>query len=166
MNHSSAQKIFEEIRSRPYEWSSVPGKSANNCYYKGIELLQRLGILGYAVRGRVGETYLDSNFPVEIRALYPQDLVLTHFWVEVELDDGWSILDASYDPPLAKAGFVVNSWESNTTCFEITKTYSQEQAIAYQNEWNNPNYARDYFQRIGPCAKALNSWFADLRKEP
>lgn len=164
MNHKIAEALFEEIRNRPYEWSTAVGKSANNCYFKGIELLQRLGILGYVVRGKVGETFLDEKIPAEIRALYPARFPLTHFWVEAQIDGNWRVLDASYDPPLAAAGFKVNQWDSNHTCFEITKEYTQEEAIAYQAEWNNPVYGSNYFEAVGPCAAALNRWFQTIRR--
>jgi hypothetical protein len=163
MKHQTARAIFEEIRNRPYAWSTEVGKPANNCYFKGIELLQRLGTLGYAVRGRVGDTYLDSKIPQDIRNLYPSEFQLTHFWVEVQLADTWRTLDASYDPALTHAGFNVNDWDSNRTCFEITKVYSQEEAVVYQNTWNNLEYARSYFEAIRPCATALNEWYQTKR---
>jgi hypothetical protein len=165
MNHAAANAIFEEIRNRPYAWSVAVGQPANNCYFKGIELLQRLGILGYAVRGRVGETFLDARIPEEIRRLYPRDVLLTHFWVEIEIDGRWQPADPSYDPPLGVAGFPVNDWDSGKTCFEITRAYSQEEAIAYQAEWNDPRYAAEYFAAIGPCAQALNKWFDSVRAD-
>jgi hypothetical protein len=164
MEHQTARTIFEEIRNRPYAWSTEIGKPANNCYFKGVELLQRLGVLGYAVRGRVGETYLDTKTPEAIRALYPSEFQLTHFWVDVLLGDVWHTLDASYDPGLASAGFDVNDWNSNRTCFQITKAYTQQETIAYQHVWGDPEYARSYFEAVGPCAAALNSWYDSLRK--
>lgn len=164
MEHRAARAIFEEIRNRPYAWSTELGKPANNCYFKGIELLQRLGALGYAVRGRVGETFLDAKMPEEIRLLYPSEFQLTHFWVEVLLKDVWHTLDASYDPGLASAGFNVSEWHSNRICFEITKAYTQQEAIAYQDMWMDPEYARLYFEAVGPCATALNKWFDSLRE--
>lgn len=164
MEHQAARAIFEEIRNRPYAWSTELGKPANNCYFKGIELLQRLGIIGYTVRGRTGETYLDNKIPEQIRALYRPEFQLTHFWVEVLLGDIWYALDASYDPGLASAGFDVNDWDSNRICFQITKTYTQEEAIAYQAVWTNPEYAQSYFKAIAPCANALNLWYEDMRK--
>lgn len=125
--------------------------------------MERLGIHGYAVQGRTGETYLDQKVPEEIRKFYPSEFLLTHFWVEVQLDNNWHILDASYDIGLSKAGFIVNEWESNKTCFDITKAYTQEEVIAYCAEWNNPDYARRYFEAITPCALALNKWYEAQR---
>jgi hypothetical protein len=163
MDHTTLQQIFDEIRNRPYAWSVAPGEPSNNCYFKGIELLQRLGILGYAVRGRIGETFLDERVPQEIRRLYPTDIPLTHFWIEVDIDGAWRAMDPSYDPPLASVGFQVNEWNSGKTCFEITRTYTQEESLAYQAEWSKPECAQQYFKAIAPCAHALNKWYETAR---
>ena len=166
MNHEVAKKIFDEIRNRPYAWSTKPGEHSNNCYFKGIELLQRLGILGYPVRGRVGDTYLDDNVPQEIHVLYPREKEyrLTHFWIEAEIDGKWRNLDPSYDPPLAKAGFRVNEFESDGICFDITETYSLEKAIEYQEIWSQPGYGAAYFEAIAECASAMNTWLESIRE--
>lgn len=164
MNHDLARRAFEEIRNRPYAWSSELGVSAHNCYFKGSELLQRLGILGYAVRGRVGETRLENYIPERIHKLYPKEFLLTHFYVEVDIDGIWKILDPSYDPPLCKHGFIVNNWDSNKSCFEIIRLYTQREQIDYQKEWNDPLYSRKYFEAIKPCAIALNEYLEELRR--
>lgn len=164
MEHQAARAIFNEIRNRPYAWSSQMGTSSNNCYFKGIELLQRLAIFGYAVRGRVGETYLDTTIPEEIRVLYPGEFQLTHFWVEVLLEGVWHILDTSYDPGLKRGGVEITDWDSNRTCFEITKTYTQEELIASQAVWSDPEYAQSYFKAVGPFVTALNNWYESLRR--
>ena len=163
MNHDLAESIFVEIRNRPYAWACKEGVAANNCYYKGIELLRRLGEAGYAVRGRVGETCLDSKIPERIRELYPDEFKLTHFFVEAHIDDKWRVLDPSFDPPLKRHGFIVNDWGSNRTCFEITQLYSQEEQIVYQQEWFSHEYASRYFDKIFPCARALNEYLERLR---
>ena len=80
-SHRVAQHIFAEIRDRPYAWAVSPGVQANNCYVKGIELLQRLGILGYAVRGRVGEMSFGDVIPKRIQRLHPSAFPPTHFWI-------------------------------------------------------------------------------------
>lgn len=163
MDHKAAKAIFEDIRNRPYAWSTVPGESADNCYFKGVDLLKGLGVLGYSVRGRIGDTYLDDKVSAEIKGLYPSTFPLTHFWVEVHLEDQWRALDPSYDPPLARAGFLVNEWDSNRTCFDITRIYTQEESIAYQNVWQDSEYVHKYFEAIAPCAAALNKWYQTLR---
>jgi len=165
MDHREAQRIYEEIQSRPYCASTQPNVPANNCYFKGIELLQRVGVLGYAVRGRVGETYWDASvIPQRIIDLYPQQHLVTHFFVEAEIDGQWRTLDPTFDPALAKAGFRVAGWGgANAPCFDITKLYSQDEAIAYQAMWADPTYAAAYFTEAAAFLSELNLWLETAR---
>jgi hypothetical protein len=164
--HKEAQSIFYEIQARPYAVSEMVGKPANNCYFKGIELLQRLGVLGYAVRGRTGETFWDKALiPDEISSLYPKQHLVTHFFVEVEIDGVWWALDPTIDPALEKNGFQVGKWdESRTLCFPITKLYNHTEQIAYATQWNDPAYAQSYFADAGLFLKRLNGWLSTVRK--
>lgn len=167
MDHSRAKEVFQEIQARPYSMSLQSRQPSNNCYYKGIELLQRLGVLGYTVRGRVGETYWDPKIvPAEILALLPADILVTHFFVEAQVEGQWKIVDPTFQPALLKYGFTIGSWEGTSSpCFPITKLYSQEESIAYQQKWFDLDYQKDFFARGGPCWKALDVWFAKLAKE-
>ncbi len=162
MDHSLAEEIFLEIQARPYSLSLKEGEPCNNCYFKGIELLQKLGILGYTVRGRGAETYWDEKvFSKKITSLLPDDFLITHFYVEIYLDNEWRILDPSFQPSLEKYGLVIGSWENGKNCFPLTKIYSQEEFLAYQKEWFNEVYQKDFFERGKPCWEALNKWFSD-----
>ncbi len=165
MAHETARRIFEEIRSRPYRVSDKIGMPADNCYFKGVELLQRLGVLGYAVRGRVGETRWDRTIiPDRIVDLYPARFLVTHFYVEAEIEGAWRILDPSFDPALRKAGFRIAEWDGeNAPCFDMVKVHSQEEAVAYQAMWNDPVYALGYFEQAGAFLTELNAWLDSVR---
>ncbi len=165
MDHIEAKRIFLEIQSRPYAVSTQVGVAANNCFFKGVELLQRLAILGYDVRGRVGETYWDENLiPSDVIRLYSYKHLVTHFFVEINLDGKWIALDPSYDPPLAKSGFPVTQWGDNKICFPITKLYTQQEQIAYLESWNNAEYGKAYFMENADFLKAFNDWIAIKRQ--
>ncbi|MCB1537807.1 MAG: hypothetical protein H6865_00315 [Rhodospirillales bacterium] len=160
MDHARGKEIFAQIQARPYSLSTVPGVPSDNCYFKGVELLQRLGVLGYAVRGRVGETYWDDRiFPPEIVALLPADILTTHFFVEALIDGAWRALDPSFQPGLAKYGLTIGSWDNGLVCFPVTRLYTQEESIAYQQKWFDPEYQKDFFERGGACWRALDVWF-------
>ncbi|MGE3771048.1 MAG: hypothetical protein AB7G06_08885 [Bdellovibrionales bacterium] len=163
MDHSAARKVFEEIQARPYGLSIAYNAPANNCYFKGVELLQRLGVLGYAVRGRVGDTSWDAAIvPKHIMDLLPPDIKTTHFFVEAMIDGEWRALDPSLQPSLGKLGFAIGSWDNGKHCFPITKLYTQEESIAYQAEWFNEEKSRDFFERGAACWRALNAWFQEM----
>ena len=166
-NHREARAIFHEMQSRPYAVTEVFGKTANNCYYKGIELIQRLSSLGYAVRGRAGETYWDAKLiPADILQLYPRQHLVTHFFVEAEIDGAWWTLDPSIDPALEKYGFQAGRWsEIPSLCFPITKLYNQDEQIAHVMKWNDPSYVQSYFADAGTFLKKLNAWLDDIRKK-
>ncbi len=163
MNHQRAKKVFTEIQALPYGLSLAPDEESNNCFFKGTKLIKELAILGYAVRGRVGETYWDSNIiDEEIISLLPEDILVTHFFPEVMVDGVWRIVDPTFQPSLEKYGFQIGSWEgTKNTCFPITKLYSQEASITYQERWFNPAYQQDFFERGKPCWRALNKWFSE-----
>lgn len=165
MNHSRAEKLFKEIQARPYRLGIKPEDERQDCFFKNIELLQNLGRMGYAVRGRVGETYWDPQIvPQEIVNLLPKDLLVTHFFVEVCVDDAWRVVDPSFQPSLAQYGFTIGAWEGGQPCFPITKLYSQEESLAYQDMWFSEGYQKDFFERGGPCWQALDAWFEKISK--
>lgn len=162
MDHSQAIEIFKEIQARPYDLSLEAGESCNNCYFKGIELLQKLGELGYAVRGRGGVTYWDENiFGKEITDLIPTDFMITHFFMEIYLDNEWRILDPSYQTTLEKYGLTTGSWQNGKSCFPLTKIFTQEEFHDYLKIWRNQEYQNDFFKRGRPAWEALNVWFAE-----
>jgi hypothetical protein len=165
MDHSLAKTIFEEIRERPYSVSESADSVCNNCYYKGMELLQRLGALGYIVRGRLGETYWDSKIiPQEIVDLYPTEFPCLHFFVEINDNEIWRYLDPSIESGLAKYGFPVADWDgSNAPCFPITKLYSQEEVLRFFKTWEDPAYVSAYFDRASPFFIRFNQWLNDIR---
>lgn len=165
MDHTLGIQIFEEIQARPYRIATSPEQVADNCYFKGIELLQRLGILGYTVRGRVGETYWDPQIaPAKIIELLPNEILVTHFFVEVLIDNEWRIIDPSFQKDLASYGFTIGSWDNGEHCFPITKLYTQEESIAYQQEWFNSESQKSFFLDGGECWKALDAWFQKISK--
>lgn len=167
MDHSRAKEIFAEIQARPYTLSLKPGEPSNNCYFKGIELLQRLAILGYAVRGRVGEIFWDPNIiPPDVYRYWPGDILVTHFYPEVMVEGEWRIVDPSLQPSLSKYGFTIGQWEKGgASCFPITKLYTQEESLAYQQTWFSQAHQKDFFERGGPFWHALNDWFIKIAKE-
>lgn len=165
MDHSWAKDIFLEIQARPYSClAETPEAPCNNCFYKGRELIQRLAILGYAVRGRVGETtWHAGNIPKYISDLLPKDMLVTHFYPEIFLDNKWRIIDPSFQPSLEKYDLTIGSWENGKSCFPLQKIYTQEESIAYQKMWFNPEYQKEFFERGGKCWTALNTWFNEIK---
>ena len=164
MDDAWAKEVFLEIQARPYNClPEAPEGTCNNCFYKGSELIQRLAILGYTVRGRVAETtWKTNNIPKDISDLLPEDILVTHFFAEIYQNNEWRIIDPSFQPSLVKQGLTIGSWENGKSCFPLAKIYSQEESIAYQKMWFDPEYQKDFFERGGACWDALNIWFKTI----
>ncbi len=164
MDHRIALAIFEQIRERPYRVSTSPNIPANNCFFKGLELLQRLGSLGYAVRGRICETFWEGSiFPSEIVVLYPKDLECTHFFIEVEIEGTWRLVDASFPSAMRKVGAFVGEFRGTPRpCFPVRKLYTHEESIQVQTRWQDETYALSYFDRCQPFLISLNRWLESL----
>lgn len=164
MDHTRAISIFKEIQNRPYRLPTRPDLSVNNCFSKGIELIQRLGVLGYAVRGRICETFWDEAiFPREIVALHPDDTPCTHFFVELETDGVWRILDSTFPPAMAKLGCTIGNFSGTPTpCFPVVKLYTQEESIRFQERWEDPAEAHAWLLHCFAFLTQMNEWLESM----
>ena len=166
MDHSSAISVFNEIQSRPFRVSHNPDKVSQNCLVKGLDLIKSLGLMGYTVRGRIGESYWDpAIYPKEILHLLPNSILTTHFYVEIFLNDKWRKLDTSFQPTLGKCGLPIGSWENDIVCFPITKLYTQEESLAYQAKWTDKAYLKNFFDQGKDFWIALDKWFENKAEE-
>lgn len=124
--------------------------------------MTRLTILGYTVRRRVCETYWNpALFPPEIINLCPEELLNTHCFVEVLIDNHWKVLDPSFQPELAVYGLPVCDWENSTLCFPVIRLYDLEETNSYQALWRNESYKEKVFYMAREFWAALDQWFAE-----
>jgi hypothetical protein len=167
MDHSLAKSVFEEIQARPYRVALKVDEKVDNCYFKGLELIERLGGLGYAMRGQIGEYQWDSKlFPKTVIDLIDPEIEYTHFYPEVMIDGEWRIVDPTFPTYLAKHGFNIGAWEgTKESCFSITKLYTQEESIAYQIRDSKPQVLEYFFNKGAPLWQALNKFFSNLEED-
>lgn len=161
MRHERARQIFEEIRNEPYRVSTAPDIEVPNCYFKGIRLIKELEQIGYAVRGKVAEMdWRVSPLPQEIIDLRPNDYQEEqHFYVEVEIDGEWRVIDPSIDPASAALGFRMVEFEGDPqTCFHLTREFSQEEQIAIFEKMARPAFIEAHFQKNEAFLTAVNAW--------
>lgn len=161
MRNDLAQKIFEEIRDRPFRTALYPEK-ANNCYFKSSELIQKLTDLGFSMRGRLGEVdWADTPCPPEILKLLPEDAVETHFFPEIRVDGEWKILDPTWNKSFAvKFNLPYSEFNrENESCFKIHRLYDLEEQAAYVWTFLNDQQAADiYIKKARPFLSAINEW--------
>lgn len=158
-----AAKIFEDIRERPYRVAVSADAPADNCYFKGVELIKMMTTLGYTMRGRVGEiNWHDWPLPQDILALMNTDAPETHFYPEILMDDGnWYVLDPSLNKAFAqKFGLPYSEFgAANMPCFRITRLYEPNEQAPYAWSWlSDKTVIERYTEKMGPFMNALNEW--------
>lgn len=159
-----AQRIFEDIRDRPYSVIAKENEKPQQCFHKNSELIVALSRLGYGVRGRLGEIdWSDLKLPPSIISLYPKDIMPTHFYCELFQDSEWHILDASWDPPMKKIGSVSEWNQKNTSGFIIRHLYSIQEQTEFFDYWSNPVRCEDYEKRSADFLKAFDDWIIEQR---
>lgn len=163
LDHSIARELFFEIRERPYQTSTDVYSAANSCYFKNSDLLVGLGQLGYEVRGRTALSHWHDVIPEEIKNLADPKYEVLHFFIEVNLENEWLRLDASFHESLKKHGFRVYDFEhAEDTCFDLEKIYTQSEALQIMEKWRSIEYVESYFNDNAEFLSKLNDWFAAL----
>ena len=159
-------KFFDEIRDKPYRISVSINERADNCYFKSIDLSEKLIPLGYTIRSKLGEMDWHSfPMPENIKTLIPKNVIQRHFYLEIFIDNEWRILDPSLPKSLATNLNLPYSkfGKNNKSCFEMTRIYSpQEQSDYMIDALNNPQVWNEYFEKSQNFLKALNLWLTSL----
>lgn len=110
------QTAFNLVRDIPYgtigahEPKLALKNQTADCYAKSQILSQLLAHLGYETRILIMQ-YRLKNKPEEV--MYIPGQLDYHYALQLKLNDHWVTIDATYDPPLAKLGFIVNNWNGN-----------------------------------------------------
>ena len=163
MDDALARSVFEEIRDRPYRIAPTPEEKADNCYFKGTELIQKLTGFGYKMRGRLGDIdWHDGPYPHEVLALLPPDTFDTHFYPEIYMDGEWKILDPSLNKSFAQQyGMPYSEFGAdNESCFTIRRLFDFDEQAAYTNRWlTDDQFVYDYQSQRRQFFESLNDWF-------
>jgi hypothetical protein len=125
--------VFEHIRDIPYSFAvpTTPPATApeqilkwgkGSCgpkHYLLAEMYRRLGFdVAYATFPFLWDDP-DLQYPPELRRMATGLPVAYHLACRVKIADRWVLVDATWDPPLKRAGFPVNTaWDgrSDTQC--------------------------------------------------
>ncbi|MFE9455825.1 transglutaminase domain-containing protein [Streptomyces californicus] len=110
-------RLYEQVRAVPYatdgahDGESLLVVGRGDCLAKAGYLLAGLRAQGLVARP-VRWLYLLPPRPDEVYGLRSREDV--HTAVEVWLAGRWVMVDATFDPPLAAAGFTVGQWDGAT----------------------------------------------------
>ncbi|MFF2228932.1 hypothetical protein ACFVV7_37065 [Streptomyces globisporus] len=162
-------RLFEQARAVPYgtdgahRGSELLTARCGDCLAKSDYLRTEFAALGLAVR-RVRWLYHLPDSPAEVMLLPSREDV--HSAVEVNIDGTWVLVDATHDPALARAGFIVADWDGVTS---TVPAYHCAGAIWREGDSDSepvPNAHHDepYNPAVGKRYRdAFNQWLREVR---
>jgi hypothetical protein len=183
--HDSMVSIFEHIRDISYSLSIpftdsttspeqvlIAGKgSCGPKHYLLAEMFRKLNLSVVYATIAFSWNDPDLRYPPFLRQLAVNLPVAYHLACRVQLGCRWILVDATWDPPLAKAGFPVNDpWDgySETRCavkpltFQVQPSINNPKKIescyrirdefyvpdSEKNHWNELDRARYYHEKV------------------
>ncbi len=154
-------KIFNTIRDIPYHCPESLGDSDYRCWGKNRLLFYELKKNGYEVRYRVCDfDWFEQKIPKEITSKAPNKID-RHLFVEVKLDDRWTILDCSNDSMLPS----FNNWDGKSDCdiaVKYSKIYSTEESEMLERQ-ERENFQTNFFS-LQELYVSINKFFDQIRK--
>jgi len=157
-------KVFKTVRDMPYRIPLALGERDVCCGGKHKILQDLLSKEGFEVRYRVCSFLWSSmDLPDKISNISHDDMC-THVWLEVNIDNEWVVVDATWDIGL-KNIFHINEWDgkSNTKIavrpLEIFSLQKSAEIMGSEND----EYILNDLKTNGEFYKALNDWFAEQR---
>jgi len=184
--HDSMVSIFEHIRDIPYSLSVpitdsktspedvlIAGKgSCGPKHYLLAEMFRKLNLSVVFATIAFSWNDPDLRYPPGLRELAAKLPVAYHLACRMQVGCRWILVDATWDPPLAKAGFPVNDhWDgySETKCavkplkLQVQPPINNPQKIescfrirdkefcapeSEKNHWNEVDRARYYHEKV------------------
>jgi len=140
--------LFERVRDIPYgsinsrDPNDVLEKNMGTCSGKHELLKQLLHETGVETKDFIAShnfRNLDVDYPKEIEELLQGDgIVDYHNFIKIKVDDEWLTVDATWDKPLAKKGFVVNeNWDAKTNmklCVSAKEVFEVEDPLEFKKQ--------------------------------
>lgn len=164
MNKKLAIEKFEQIRDIPYRIPLGLNEIDDCCSGKHLSLSIELQKLGYKCKYKVcAFKWSDLKLPEELLAT-PHEDTSTHVYLEVEIDNVWKVVDATWDSHLSKI-LPVNTWdgESDTKiAVPALETFSDEKSRFIMDSENQSSIESD-LKTNGEFYKKFNDWLESKR---
>ena len=171
--HESMVSIFEHIQNIPYSLNEpvtdsitlseqvlIAGKgSCGPKHYLLAQMFRKLNMSVVYATIAFSWNDTDLRFPPSLRELAVNLPVAYHLACRVQVGCRWILVDATWDPPLAKAGFPVNDhWDG----YSETKCAVKPLTLQVQPPGNNPKKIKSIYKVIDEefCASGSekNHW--------
>ena len=156
--------VFNQIRDIPYRIPLSPSEEDCSCTGKNKKLLQYLIKENYQVRWRVC-TFKWSSLGLPQNVLeVSHDDNSTHAYLEIQINEVWKKVDATWDNGLARI-LPVNQWEDSfdaPIAVPVISTFSGEESKVIMESENREVVEAD-LKINGNFYKALNLWLEEVR---
>lgn len=157
-------KAFKTVRDMPYRIPLALGKKDVSCSGKHKILKDLFAEQGFKVRYRVCSFLWSSiDLPSEVLNV-PHDDLSSHVWLEVEINNEWVIVDATWDIGI-KNILHVNEWDgkSNTeTAVKPLEIFTPQKSADIMNGENDEDILID-LKINGEFYEAFNNWLVKQR---
>lgn len=127
-------------------------------------LYERLGVATRFVYVTFRFEEMPGDFPAELRAALHDGVVRAHAALQIERDGRWIDVDATFDRPLARAGFTVReAWDGRTSMPLVVRPLARVETME-PPERENMLLGLTHDTRIpGALVARLNAWLGSLR---
>jgi hypothetical protein len=159
-------KEFKKVRDIPYRIPLSLDEKDECCTGKAEMLFKIFKNAGFDVRYRVCNFRWSSlNLPKELQDI-PHENDCSHTYLEVKVNGGWKIVDATWDAEL-KAVFHINEWDGESDT-EISlpplKIMSPTESLEHLKHILTPEAISADLKTSGEFYKAFNEWLEKHRK--
>ncbi|MDD4879222.1 MAG: hypothetical protein PHR22_02045 [Candidatus Omnitrophica bacterium] len=175
--------VYEHIRDIPYAIiaamrdpkvgpAALIERNRGSCNPKHVLLAGLFGRLGLEVKYANYAFNWDDpavKYPPELKALVKKIPNGNHLAVKALIDGRWVLVDATWDPPLKKAGFPVNeSWDGVSDTKNAVTPVSEvlhdtiEERVQYDTGLRG-RYTEEQKAAYAEFVGKLNAWLEELR---
>ena len=176
--------IFDKIRDIPYmiipEFrdpavgiSGILERNCGSCQPKHWLLARYFNELGIPVKYATYPFYWHAGnfikYPPELKDLMKSLAVTNHLAIKANIGHKWVLVDATYDLPLGRAGFLVNkNWDGMSSTHNAVHPIeeilhdTQEERLAYDAR-TRKSYTDAEKMALVEFIPKLNAWLESLR---
>lgn len=164
MSNPDLKSLFETERDIPYCIPLSCDEKDHCCSGKHERLLKTFINTGIEARYRVcWFRWSDITLPLEIASI-PHDDECSHVYLEVKVDDAWTIVDATWDPGLAPI-LPINEWTEGKDMIiavPAIETLSPADSAALMAAITPHDVEADLEKHL-PFYEAFNAWLEAIR---
>lgn len=159
-------QLFLAERNIPYNIPLSCTQVDHCCSGKHERLMKAFKDAGVDCRYRVcWFRWSDLSLPAEVASISHEN-DCTHVYLEINVDDRWLVVDATWDPGLVRF-FPINNWvpdQDMIVAVPVTKTLSPSESADYMSKITTHDIEAD-LEKHREFYQAFNNWLSQVRSE-